>query len=51
MPGIERGCGLDGVSAEHLKYCSSRVALLVAMCITGFMKHVFVLPESMLPTF
>ena len=40
-------CGLDGVSAEHLKHCSSRVTPLLAMCITGFMVHGF-LPESMM---
>ena len=36
-----KACGLDGVSAEHLKHCSSRVTPLLAMCITGFMVHVF----------
>ena len=36
-----KACGLDGVSAEHLKHCSSRVTPLLAMCITGFMIHVF----------
>ena len=34
--------GLDCVSAEHLKHCSSRITPLLAMCITGFMVHVFV---------
>ena len=46
-----KACGLDGVSAEHLKHYSSRVTPLlanVAMCITGFMVHVFFLPESMM---
>ena len=42
-----KACGLDGVSAEHLKHYSSRVTPLLAMCITGFMVHVF-LPESMI---
>ena len=38
---------MDGVSAEHLKHCSSRVTTLLAMCITGFMVH-GLLPESMM---
>ena len=42
-----KACGLDGVSAKHLKHCSSRVTPLLAMCITGFMVHGF-LPESMM---
>ena len=29
-------CGLDGVSAEHLKHCSSRVTPLLEMRITGY---------------
>ena len=37
---------MDGVSAEHLKHCSSRVTPLLAMCITGFM--VLFLYESMM---
>ena len=36
-----KACGLDGVSADHLKNCSSRVTPLLAMCITGFIVHVF----------
>ena len=36
-----KACGLDGVSAEHLKHCSCRITPLLAMCITGFMVHVF----------
>ena len=36
-----KACGLDGVSAEHLKHCSSRITPLPAMCITGFIVHVF----------
>ena len=42
-----KACRLDGVSAEHLKRCSSRVTPLLAMCITGFMIHGF-LPESIM---
>ena len=40
-----KACGLDGVSAEHLKHCSSRVTPLLAMCITGFMVHGFLVQE------
>ena len=36
-----KACGLDGVSAEHLKHCSSRVTPLLAMCITVFIVHGF----------
>ena len=43
-----KACGLDGISAEHLKHCSSRVTPLLAMCNTGFMMHVFFLPESIM---
>ena len=43
-----KACGLDGVSAEHLKQCSSRVTPLLAMCITGFMVHSVFLPESIM---
>ena len=38
---------MDGVSAEHLKHCSSRVTPLLEMCITGYMVHC-VLPESIM---
>ena len=44
-----KACGLDGVSAEHLKHCSSRVTPLLAMCINyWFYGTRFFLPKSMM---
>ena len=40
-------CGLDQITAEHLKLASPRVAALLAICLTGLMTH-GVLPDSML---
>ena len=31
-----KSCGLDGVYAEHLMYCSRRVLPLLAMCMSVF---------------
>ena len=31
---LNKSCGLDGIYAEHLKYCSKRVLPLLALCIT-----------------
>ena len=45
--GLNKSCGLDGVSAEHLKYASDRLPHLLGLCITGFFIHGF-LPDSML---
>ena len=42
-----KSCGLDGISAEHLKYVSERLPHLLGLCITGFFIHGF-LPDSML---
>ena len=42
-----KSCGLDGITAEHLKYASERLPYLLSMCITSFFIHGF-LPESML---
>lgn len=39
--------GSDKISAEHLIYASPRAAILLAICVTGFMTH-GVLPDSML---
>ncbi len=39
--------GLDQITAEHLKFASFRLVVLLAMCFTGFMIH-GLLPESML---
>ena len=44
---INKSCGLDGLYAEHLKYCSKRGLPLLAMCITSLFVHGF-LPEAML---
>ena len=42
-----KACGLDGVSAEHLKYSSDRPHQLLSMCLTSFLVH-GILPDSML---
>ncbi len=39
--------GLDQITAEHLKFASFRLVVLLAICFTGFMIH-GLLPESML---
>ncbi len=39
--------GLDEITAEHLKFASFRLVVLLAICFTGFMIH-GLLPESML---
>ena len=44
---INKSCGLDGITAEHLKYSSERLPHLLSMAITGFFVHGF-LPDSML---
>ena len=42
-----KSCGLDGVYAEHPKFCSRRVIPLLAMCISALFIHGF-LPDAML---
>ena len=42
-----KSCGVDGVYAEHLMYCSRRELPLLAMCMSTFFVHGF-LPDSML---
>lgn len=42
-----KATGSDGITAEHLKYASQKVAVLLAMCFTGFMTH-GQLPDSLL---
>ena len=37
-------CGLDGISAEHLKYCSDVIIPLLSMCFTSLFVH-RILPE------
>ena len=44
---INKSCGLDGITSEHLKYASERLPHLLSMAITGFFVHGF-LPDSML---
>ena len=44
---INKACGPDLISAEHLKYASLKLAPLLALCLTGFLNH-GVLPDSML---
>ena len=42
-----KSCGLDGIYAEHLKYCSRGILPLLAICISALFIHGF-LPDSML---
>ena len=44
---INKSCGLDKITAEHLKYASEKLPYLLGMAITGFFVHGF-LPDSML---
>lgn len=44
---LNKTSGLDGVTAEHLKYCSKRINTLLAHCFTGLIIH-GILPDSML---
>ena len=44
---LNKACGLDQIAAEHLKYASSRVSVLIALCLTGLLMH-GVLPDSMM---
>ena len=44
---LNKSCGLDGITAEHLKYASGKLPYLLSLCITSFFTHGF-LPESML---
>ena len=43
----DKASGLDGIQAEHLKFCSTRILPYLSMIITGFFVHGS-LPESML---
>uniref|UniRef100_A0A0S7EYH5 LIN1 n=1 Tax=Poeciliopsis prolifica TaxID=188132 RepID=A0A0S7EYH5_9TELE len=42
-----KATGSDGIAAEHLKYASQQVSVLLAMCFSGFMTH-GQLPDSLL---
>ena len=44
---INKSCGVDGITAEHLKFASEKLPYLLGMVITVFFVHGF-LPESML---
>ena len=35
----DKTCGLDAIYAEHLMFCSNRLLLLLAFCITSFFVH------------
>ena len=42
-----KACGLDNITAEHLKLASPRVAVLLSICFTGLVTH-GILPDAML---
>ncbi|XDV38077.1 hypothetical protein PO909_007559 [Leuciscus waleckii] len=42
-----KSCGLDQITAEHLKFASHRVVVLLALCFTAMLTH-GILPSSML---
>ena len=42
-----KSCGLDTITAEHLKLASPKLMPLLAMCISGFLIH-GILPDSMI---
>ena len=42
-----KSCGLDNITAEHIKYAGQKLCPLLAMCYTGLLVH-GVLPDSML---
>ena len=44
---LSKSCGMDGIYAEHLKYCSRRIVPLLALCVTSLLVHGF-LPDSMM---
>ena len=43
-----KSCGLDTITAEHLKLASPKLMPLLAMCISGFLIH-GILPDCMIP--
>ena len=45
--GNNKACGLDHIAAEHLKYASSRLGPILAMCFSGLVIH-GILPESIM---
>ena len=42
-----KACGPDKITAEHLKYASHRLSVLLTMCFAGLLSQV-ILPDSML---
>ena len=44
---LNKSCGMDGIQAEHLKYCSSKVIPLLSMCFSSFFVHGF-LPKTLM---
>ena len=44
---VNKACGLDQITAEHLKYACDRTPVLLAMCFTGMLMH-GTLPDSIL---
>ena len=44
---LNKSCGADNISAEHLRYASERLIPILSMCFTGFFVHGF-LPTSLL---
>lgn len=42
-----KGCGLDGIYAEHLKHCSEKIIPMLAMCFTSLFVH-GILPQDMI---
>ena len=44
---LNKSCGLDGITAEHIKFASDRLPYLLSLAFTGFFIHGF-LPDSMI---
>jgi hypothetical protein len=42
-----KACGLDNISAEHLKYSSRRIVVLLSMCFSSLLLHGF-MPTDMI---
>ena len=45
--GLNKSAGMDGITAEHLKYASKELPYILSMRITSFFSHGY-LPESLL---
>ena len=44
---LNKSCGIDGITAEHLKYATERLPHLLSLAFSGFFIHGF-LPDSMI---